>query len=629
MAAVKKCPASLQYAAEKVSGSHYVVMFALRTDGTLLRFAHPDLQEDSDVVQLAIVTCGLALEFASADLRDDDELVMTAIKQNGLALEFASSRLQNNETIVDTATKENPEAIQFATERWRNDAELVEPLAERNGLILRHMSELRDHGGVVGTAVRQNGRALAEASHRLRNDKSVVSDAVRQDGTALLFASPELRGDPDVVMAALGQQGMALAYASDAMLMNYEIVLAALAQDGMALVHAPDVLRDTAEIVTAAVAQNGFALEFASFRLRMDIEVCLVAVGQNPDAMKFVANELTRDSVFMEFSLAQQPDFAQILAPKPKMVARKWAMAMVRRTLEPELKKLAFPWPEAVQLLRAVVSDSSIASLQDVFEDPEAFVGAVAETDGLAGRLWIIRFARDSFEAVMAKREIAWEDMQRVLLAQAEASMEDLRAACKSPKAWVDELDEMSEGRVAQQWIIAKLRPHMTQYLPPGITFDDMWPVLEAVDSLRQLASFIKTPKNLVSKIVGERPWPAAVKYIPVGTKPTVLPKLPEDMHWSDFLSVLHALEPLKEVEEMVSDWVKFRKKLALDVNWPPTKYWTIAQLRPKVEAAFLLECSDWEEVLPSIREMDMVSELMPALEDPRDLVRRLIAEIG
>ena len=63
---------------------------AVRTDGTAIMRASPELQADRGVVLAAVRQDGRALVHASKELRADHEVVLVAVRQDGRALKHAS-----------------------------------------------------------------------------------------------------------------------------------------------------------------------------------------------------------------------------------------------------------------------------------------------------------------------------------------------------------------------------------------------------------------------------------------------------------------------------------------------------------------------------------------------------------
>merc|ERR1712151_16587 len=175
--------------------------------------------------------------------------------------------------------------------------------------------------------------------------------------------------------------------------------------------------------------------------------------------------------------------------------------------------------------------------------------------------------------------------MGMVRVMKAEDSLSVLREACKKPEKFLQGLEKKTVGNVGKQWVIAQLRQHITPFLPIGLPYDDIWHVLEGIESLRELRTFKEAPKHCVWKLSNDRKWEPAVQFIAVGLRPELEPKLPEGVQWPDFLRVLEQLDPLTELEDTVGDWMKFQQKMELEVTWPPAKYWAIAQLRPVIEA--------------------------------------------
>eukprot|EP00929_Paragymnodinium_shiwhaense_P025658 TRINITY_DN15461_c0_g1_i1.p1 TRINITY_DN15461_c0_g1~~TRINITY_DN15461_c0_g1_i1.p1 ORF type:complete len:803 (-),score=252.96 TRINITY_DN15461_c0_g1_i1:71-2479(-) len=622
--AVDQAPITLKYASDVLKDDYEIAMPALREDGLVLEYTSLRMRDDVDAVLAAVSSAGLALEFATEKVQNDKEVVDTAVTQNGLALQFASARLRGTEDICYSACRQAPMALEFCNKQWQNDKELVEICVNVDGFALRHADDLKDDYDMALLAVRQNGRALVEASHRLRNNFDLVKAAVEQDGTSLLFASPELRQDREIVQAALAQKGVSVAHVSDQMIVDHELLFTAFAQDGMSLLYCTKEDRANHEVVVAACHQNGLALKYASFELRLDVECGLIATGQNREAIQFVANDLQRDAVFMNFAMPETIDFQSVLASKPSMTRRKWAISMCRRTLEPFFKKRGLPWAEAVPLLRAAIDESGLRYVQGAYEHPEQFTETLEKNPGIVGRLWTMMQSKPAVEPELTKREVLWKDFGRVL--KELPQIKDIRACAQDPVKFLDNLDKKTAGRPAIVYTVCQMRLGVQPFLPETVTFDDIWHCLEEIgnDSLRELRAFSEAPKLLVHKLNKEKRWKAGQSYSSVALKPEIMPSLDEGIQWTDFHKVLALLDPFAELHDAVQDQKQFFKKLRFEVEWPPTRYWVIAQLRPIMEEKLVKQGGLWEEVVPILEQYDVAFDLQPALRDPEPILARL-----
>jgi hypothetical protein len=622
--AVGACGHMLSYASADLCNKLDVVMAAVRNSGMALQFVPAKMRADPDVVREAILQEGLALQYASENVQNDRETVMAACTQNGLALQFASDRLKNDELIVYTATDQNVMAMEFASVKWRNDKELAEKLCKVNGEAVKHVDGLRDDLEICTVAVRQNGLALGDTSYRVRKSKEVVLEAVRENGMALLFAAPELRDDRDIALAAVTKDGAALAYLPDELLANHDLVVAGLEQDGMAIVFVPEPLRDVLRIVLAAVTQNGLALKFASFRLRLGIESAMAAVRQNPDAASEVAHDLTNDPVFNKFALPDCPDVT-FLAPKPRTLARRWALAMARTVLEPKFKTEGVSWDGVTQLLILIIGESagSLVPVQAAYEDPDEFIKKLKKFDIWGedvARKWAQISARRGLEPLLPEG-VVWGDMMRVL--QTITSSSKVRKAYEEPMAFIADLDKTYDltGRI---WAIAKLRPYIAPCLPEGLPYEDMYRVLQEIQTVRELRTYQDAPAYLVGKLRDNPKWGPSLKYVAAKVRPATEPKLPEGVIWEDFVQALFLLDPKGELEMYTKDWLKFKKKCDNESGWPPSRYWAIAHLRPRIEHLIVENGGSWEEAFPVLELLDVGMELWPAFKDPTAILKRL-----
>lgn len=134
--AVRSCPSSLRFASAEQRDSQGVVGAAIERDGRALQFASERLRADRETVGKAVRQCGVALEFASDALRADVEIVLSAVAQDALAGAHARP--------VDPALRILSSGHHTATTLRRRLLEMLEAEAQRHEILIN----------VLGTSAR-------------------------------------------------------------------------------------------------------------------------------------------------------------------------------------------------------------------------------------------------------------------------------------------------------------------------------------------------------------------------------------------------------------------------------------------------------------------------------------------
>jgi len=614
LTAIDQNPKALEFASEELRGSLEIVCPAVRRDGSMLRFASQELCRDRDVVLDAVSNHGQALAHASEKVRGDREVVNAAVSQCGTALAYASTQLQDDDRIARVASRQDIDALKYASMNIRNDREFMLDAVDRDGRGLRWAADLRNDPEVVLAAVRDCGTALADASCDLRADKRTVMVAVKQDGRALLFASHELRQDREVVFAALAQNGGTLVHTMDDQIHDRSICRTALAQDGMALAHVPENLRCDREVVIAGVTQCGLALQYAPYDLRGDVDVALAALNEaGQDAVEFLSVDLRLDANFLDFALSANPELPGVLAHRPKPLARKFALAKVRRFLEPILKEeYEVGWLEVVPVLKKL---EPLKELEAGFKEPDRFLANLASKEEVVAKAWVIVTARPILQLKLPAYGTFWEDFVAVLELMA---LKELRTIADDPDHFLLKLSERRVGPVVRAFAMCQLRPHLEPVLPKHLEWADMHYVLEVIDSPKEIKDFIEGGMDLLMwKLINGGEWPPARRYARVNLRVELEPKVPGDPkpRWRDFFLVLKEVEEGEELDYMLQNIPRWFRLQRLDPYSRTAKLWAFAQLHPMIEEALEVQGNTWEDVLPMLEEMDTMRDLQEAVD--------------
>ena len=77
-----------------------IIEVVVSNQGFDLRYASPDLRDDSCIVRLATRYHNLALEWESTRIKDNEEIMRPIVERDGRALEHVSNRLRGNYTMI-------------------------------------------------------------------------------------------------------------------------------------------------------------------------------------------------------------------------------------------------------------------------------------------------------------------------------------------------------------------------------------------------------------------------------------------------------------------------------------------------------------------------------------------------
>lgn len=85
----------------------------------------PSLFQDKDFVLLLIQYCPKIFQCISLKLKADKDIMMKAVTTDGSLLKYAHDSLKINRDIVKAAVKKNGDALQYADINFRSDSEIV------------------------------------------------------------------------------------------------------------------------------------------------------------------------------------------------------------------------------------------------------------------------------------------------------------------------------------------------------------------------------------------------------------------------------------------------------------------------------------------------------------------------
>ena len=179
-------------------------------------------------------------------------------------------------------------------------------------------------------------------------------------------------------------------------------------------------------------------------------------------------------------------------------IATKLAVAESRKHIEPILNHNGLVWDDVAPVLEKL---GSAAEVQEMAMNPMAYLERVA---GSAGSL-VVKLAvaklRPRIEPAVTKHGLAWEDVESIL--QSVDSVEKLQEAAADPMADLERAAGGSGGSLATKLAVAKLRPRIEPEIESlGLTWEDVEPILQSVDSVEKLQEAAADPKAYLESAI-------------------------------------------------------------------------------------------------------------------------------
>merc|ERR1719331_3655431 len=125
-----------------------------------------------------------------------------------------------------------------------------------------------------------------------------------------------------------------------------------------------------------------------------------------------------------------------------------------------------------------------------------------------------------------------------------------------------------------------KLEPHLEKQ---GLTFDDVRPALEQVDTIEELRDAVANPSEFLEKLARST-GPAAKKYAMMKLRQKLEPHLEKQgLTFEDVRPALELVDTIEELQAAVENPSEFLYKLARSTG-PAAKKYAMMKLRPKLK---------------------------------------------
>merc|ERR1719460_2324924 len=171
-------------------------------------------------------------------------------------------------------------------------------------------------------------------------------------------------------------------------------------------------------------------------------------------------------------------------------------MMKLRPKLEPHLKKQGLTFEDAIPALEQV---DTIEELQAALANPSEFLENLAKSTGPAAKKLAMMKLRPKLEPHLKKQGLTFEDAIPAL--EQVDTIEELQAALANPSEFLENLAK-SIGPAAKKFAMMKLRPKLKPHLKEqGLTFEDVIPALEQVDTVEELQAALANPSEFLENL--------------------------------------------------------------------------------------------------------------------------------
>ena len=265
----------------------------------------------------------------------------------------------------------------------------------------------------------------------------------------------------------------------------------------------------------------------------------------------------------------------------------------------------------------------SIDELQEAVDDPKQFFLKLSTTAaGPAAKKKVIAHLKPKLEPQLPT-PLTWADDVEPALELVD-SIDELQEAVDDPKQFFLKLTTTAAGPAARKVVIAQLKPKLEPQLPTPLTWADVEPALELVDSIDELQEAVDDPKAFFMKLSTMAAGPAARKVVIAHLKPKLEPQLPTPLTWADDVEpALELVDSIDELRRAVDDPEAFFLKLTTTAAGPAARKVVIAQLKPKLEPQLPTPLT-WADVEPALELVDSIDELQEAVDDPKQFFMKL-----
>lgn len=149
--------------------------------------------------------------------------------------------------------------------------------------------------------------------------------------------------------------------------------------------------------------------------------------------------------------------------------------------------------------------------------------------------------------------------------------------------------------------LIARLRPKLEPLLVmQGLEWSDVKPALELIDTAEELQAALEDVEGFLRQLASAA-GAAAKRMLVARLRPLFTPVLEKlGLTWDDVVPVLELIDTIEELQAALEDVEEFLRKLAGTAG-PAAKRMAIAKLRPMITRVAAKMGLTWEDILPAL----------------------------
>ena len=218
----------------------------------------------------------------------------------------------------------------------------------------------------------------------------------------------------------------------------------------------------------------------------------------------------------------------------------------------------------------------------------------------------------------LEKYGLTWDDVFPVLLLLDTAK--EIRDAVRDFEGFLERLLEASSP-LAVKLLLHQLRPAVEKHLPAPITWADVLPAFELIDTADELRGAIANPAEFLESL-GNVSQRVAMRFLIAKARPKVEPLI-VPLAWEDVLPALALIDSVEELKEAVAEPEAFLEKLA-EAATPAAKRLLVAKAKPSLTNLMRKRGLPWDHVLKALELISSIEELKQTIAEPEAFLDNL-----
>eukprot|EP00928_Gymnodinium_smaydae_P041046 TRINITY_DN27796_c0_g1_i1.p1 TRINITY_DN27796_c0_g1~~TRINITY_DN27796_c0_g1_i1.p1 ORF type:complete len:763 (+),score=208.02 TRINITY_DN27796_c0_g1_i1:103-2289(+) len=225
-------------------------------------------------------------------------------------------------------------------------------------------------------------------------------------------------------------------------------------------------------------------------------------------------------------------------------------------------------------------------------------------------------------DPILHTQQLQWEDVVPVL--EAVDSAEDLKSALADPQAFLDSV-LAGAGPAGRKLLVAQLRPLVEPWLQKQrMRWQDLRPALELIKSFADLQKALTNPQVFLDELA-TCAAPASKKLLVAQLRPVLTPLMhKQHLTWQELQPLLELVDSQESLTKAIAEPGAFLAELASSSNLVGKKL-LIAQSRKLVEPHLLKRKLEWQDVLPVLESINSGTLLKQLLDSPDVLLDEMV----